>query len=453
MDAGGHRREAARRQAAQRLRRPPRAGPGAGRGAARPRRRPAPPAARRRPAGRAGRRAGAGRGAVRRRPDRVRASTGTAPSTRPRRRQRWAGCSTRSPTPAPSRGCTPARPGRRSTCCAAPVRAGSRSTWRCCPPPTTTTLAEALEAGETVVLGVVPSTDPAAPTDRRAGHRVGAALAGHARPGPGRGGRPAGPHPDLRAGRRVARLGAHGARRCCDQRPRTTCPGEDPAGRARVPSPTWRPDRQDRGHHRGRLRRGRRAGRTPRRAARSRRDGPDLLGLRRDRSRPSRATPTRSRRSTSTAVSTTSTSRRSTPSLVPGGTVNADQLPRRDPRPRRSLRKVVAAGKPVAVICHGPWLLVSADLVEGRRLTSLPLARRGRPQRRRAVGRRRGRRRPQPDHQPQPRRPAGVRQGVGGRAGLNRERLLRHIGSSRLSAWVRPRRAHPRGRRWPAPRA
>ena len=36
------------------------------------------------------------------------------------------------------------------------------------------------------------------------------------------------------------------------------------------------------------------------------------------------------------------------------------------------LREIFAAGKPVGVICHGPWTLVEADLVKGRRLTSWP---------------------------------------------------------------------------------
>lgn len=57
--------------------------------------------------------------------------------------------------------------------------------------------------------------------------------------------------------------------------------------------------------------------------------------------------------------------------VVPGGTVNADHL-RVDQRAQTLVRKVAAANKPLAVICHGPWLLVSAGLVEGRRLTSWP---------------------------------------------------------------------------------
>jgi protease I len=57
--------------------------------------------------------------------------------------------------------------------------------------------------------------------------------------------------------------------------------------------------------------------------------------------------------------------------VVPGGTVNADKL-RVDSTAQTLARQVAGAGKPLAVICHGPWLLVSAGLVEGRRLTSYP---------------------------------------------------------------------------------
>src|SRR4051794_6702023 len=55
--------------------------------------------------------------------------------------------------------------------------------------------------------------------------------------------------------------------------------------------------------------------------------------------------------------------------VVPGGTVNADKI-RVEPKAQELVRAVAEAGKPLAVICHGPWLLVSAGLVEGRRLTS-----------------------------------------------------------------------------------
>jgi protease I len=57
--------------------------------------------------------------------------------------------------------------------------------------------------------------------------------------------------------------------------------------------------------------------------------------------------------------------------VVPGGTVNADHL-RMNGHAQTIARKVAGAGKPLAVICHGPWLLVSAGLVDGRRLTSWP---------------------------------------------------------------------------------
>ena len=55
--------------------------------------------------------------------------------------------------------------------------------------------------------------------------------------------------------------------------------------------------------------------------------------------------------------------------VVPGGTVNADKL-RVEERAQDIARAVAEAGKPLAVICHGPWLLVSAGLAKGRRLTS-----------------------------------------------------------------------------------
>lgn len=55
--------------------------------------------------------------------------------------------------------------------------------------------------------------------------------------------------------------------------------------------------------------------------------------------------------------------------LLPGGALNADAL-RVDPHAQAFVRNIQDAGKPIAVICHGPWLLVSAGLVTGRRLTS-----------------------------------------------------------------------------------
>ncbi len=57
--------------------------------------------------------------------------------------------------------------------------------------------------------------------------------------------------------------------------------------------------------------------------------------------------------------------------VLPGGVANPDQL-RTDERAVRFLQELFAEGKPVGVICHGPWTLVEADLVRGRTLTSWP---------------------------------------------------------------------------------
>jgi protease I len=57
--------------------------------------------------------------------------------------------------------------------------------------------------------------------------------------------------------------------------------------------------------------------------------------------------------------------------MLPGGVANPDQL-RTVPEAVEFVRGFVDAGKPVAVICHGPWTLVEADAVRGRRLTSWP---------------------------------------------------------------------------------
>jgi protease I len=57
--------------------------------------------------------------------------------------------------------------------------------------------------------------------------------------------------------------------------------------------------------------------------------------------------------------------------ILPGGTVNADRL-RMDDDVISFLQAYFKAGKPVGVICHGPWTLVEADLVKDRTLTSFP---------------------------------------------------------------------------------
>ncbi|MGH2859609.1 MAG: type 1 glutamine amidotransferase domain-containing protein [Solirubrobacteraceae bacterium] len=57
--------------------------------------------------------------------------------------------------------------------------------------------------------------------------------------------------------------------------------------------------------------------------------------------------------------------------ILPGGTVNADRL-RADDGVVSFVRDYFKSGKPVGVICHGPWTLVEADVVRGRTLTSYP---------------------------------------------------------------------------------
>jgi protease I len=57
--------------------------------------------------------------------------------------------------------------------------------------------------------------------------------------------------------------------------------------------------------------------------------------------------------------------------VLPGGPLNVDAL-RLDAASVRLVREMAGAGKPIAAICHGPWLLVEADVVEGKRLTSYP---------------------------------------------------------------------------------
>ncbi len=57
--------------------------------------------------------------------------------------------------------------------------------------------------------------------------------------------------------------------------------------------------------------------------------------------------------------------------IVPGGCVGADKL-RGDEDAVRLVRSFFEQKKPVGVICHGPWTLVEADVVEGRTLTSYP---------------------------------------------------------------------------------
>ncbi len=57
--------------------------------------------------------------------------------------------------------------------------------------------------------------------------------------------------------------------------------------------------------------------------------------------------------------------------LIPGGVGNPDQL-RGDENAVNFVRDFAQAKKPMAVICHGPWMLVESGVVRGRRVTSWP---------------------------------------------------------------------------------
>lgn len=55
--------------------------------------------------------------------------------------------------------------------------------------------------------------------------------------------------------------------------------------------------------------------------------------------------------------------------VLPGGAINADHL-RMQTKARDWAKKMLDTNKPLAVICHAPWLLASAGLAKGRKLTS-----------------------------------------------------------------------------------
>ena len=57
--------------------------------------------------------------------------------------------------------------------------------------------------------------------------------------------------------------------------------------------------------------------------------------------------------------------------LLPGGVMNPDKL-RMHPKAVEFVKHFFAAGKPVASICHGPWMIVEAGAASGRTLTSWP---------------------------------------------------------------------------------
>ena len=57
--------------------------------------------------------------------------------------------------------------------------------------------------------------------------------------------------------------------------------------------------------------------------------------------------------------------------VLPGGVANPDQL-RTNPKAVQFTKQFFEAGKPVGVICHGPWTLIEAGVVKGRTMTSWP---------------------------------------------------------------------------------
>jgi protease I len=57
--------------------------------------------------------------------------------------------------------------------------------------------------------------------------------------------------------------------------------------------------------------------------------------------------------------------------MLPGGVMNPDKL-RVMPEMRKLVKSFFDAGKPVAAICHGPWSLIDAGVIEGRKVTSWP---------------------------------------------------------------------------------
>jgi protease I len=56
---------------------------------------------------------------------------------------------------------------------------------------------------------------------------------------------------------------------------------------------------------------------------------------------------------------------------LPGGVINGDEI-RIDPNAQKFVREMDSTGKPISVICHGGWLLISAGLAAGRKVTSWP---------------------------------------------------------------------------------
>ena len=93
--------------------------------------------------------------------------------------------------------------------------------------------------------------------------------------------------------------------------------------------------------------------------------------------------------------------------VLPGGVMNPDFL-RQNEEAVKFVHDFFDAGKPVAAICHGPWMLVEADVAPRTEADLVAFAAHGPEERRRGVGGRGGRRGLGARHQPQPRRPGRV---------------------------------------------
>ena len=57
--------------------------------------------------------------------------------------------------------------------------------------------------------------------------------------------------------------------------------------------------------------------------------------------------------------------------LLPGGVINPDKL-RMEPKAVAFVKEFVQSGRPIGAICHGPWMLVEAGAVKGKKITSWP---------------------------------------------------------------------------------
>jgi protease I len=102
--------------------------------------------------------------------------------------------------------------------------------------------------------------------------------------------------------------------------------------------------------------------------------------------------------------------------VLPGGVANPDRL-RTNKEAVSFVREFMELDKPVAAICHGPWLLVEADAVRGRTINIVAEPGDRRQKRGRGVGGQAGARRSEAPHEPKARRSARFLRQAGGAAG------------------------------------